>query len=224
MATYDHRGQFQRGNLVTLTGTQFNGISEGSTYGDDIEMSSNYPIVMLTDLNGNSFYVRTFNWSSTGVATGSTPVSVQFVLPAGRLPGLYGVTVIANGIASHEEFEDLSPSSISDVAQLRGDSGLTDFVFTVKQPSNASTTTYNYATADGTAVAGSDYIATSGTVTFLPGETTKQVTVEVIGKAVVESDETFFVNLIDPTTAALLDRGTGTILNDLVGATINNVT
>lgn len=84
----------------TLTGTQLNGISEGAAYGDDAEMATNYPIVQLTDLSGNVSYARTYNWSSTGVATGNTPVSTQFVLPSGLPAGHYSLEVIANGIAS----------------------------------------------------------------------------------------------------------------------------
>jgi hypothetical protein len=84
-----------------LTGTQLNGISEGGGYGDDAEMSSNYPIVQLSDGNGNVFYARTFYWSNTGVATGNAPVSTYFTLPAGISPGDYSLTVVANGIASN---------------------------------------------------------------------------------------------------------------------------
>ena len=87
-------------NTFTLTGTQLNGLSEGACFGDDAEMASNYPIIRLTDANGNVSFARTFNWSSTGVATGSTPESVQFTLPAADAPGPYLVSVIANGIAS----------------------------------------------------------------------------------------------------------------------------
>jgi hypothetical protein len=56
--------------------------------------------VRLTDGSGNVFYARTFNWSSTGVATGATPVSTEFVLPAGIPAGDYSLEVVANGIAS----------------------------------------------------------------------------------------------------------------------------
>lgn len=86
----------------TLTGTQLNGLSEGASYGDDAEMSTNYPIIRLTDANGVVSYARTFNWSSTGVATGTTPVTTQFVLPTGITAGAYKLAVIANGIASKE--------------------------------------------------------------------------------------------------------------------------
>jgi hypothetical protein len=71
----------------TLTGTQLNGIDEGSNYGDDKESASNYPVIQLQDASGNVFYGRTSNWSSTGVATGSTPETVQFTLPSGRSLG-----------------------------------------------------------------------------------------------------------------------------------------
>jgi hypothetical protein len=83
----------------TLTGTQLNGISEGASYGDDAEMSTNYPIIRLVDAAGNVFYARTFNWN-IGVATGDAVVSTQFTLPAGIPAGTYSLFVVANGIAS----------------------------------------------------------------------------------------------------------------------------
>ncbi len=83
-----------------LVGTQLNGISEGASYGDDFQMNSNYPLVRLT--SGTSvYYARTFNWSSTGVMTGSLPVSTEFTLPASLPPGVFSLEVVANGIASN---------------------------------------------------------------------------------------------------------------------------
>ena len=58
-----------------LTGTLLNGISQGAAYGDDAQMDSNYPLVRAADGTGNVYYLRTFNWSSTGVQTGNTVVS-----------------------------------------------------------------------------------------------------------------------------------------------------
>jgi hypothetical protein len=83
----------------TLTGTQLNGLSEGASYGDDAQMASNYPIIKLTDNNGTVRYASTFNWSDTGVATGSALVSTQFTMPAGA-PSANLLNVIANGIPS----------------------------------------------------------------------------------------------------------------------------
>jgi hypothetical protein len=87
------------GGTFTLTGTQLNGISEGAAYGDDAQMSSNYPIVRLVGPDGTVYYARTFGWN-VAVATGDTPVSVNFTLPAGIPDGTYSLSVVANGIAS----------------------------------------------------------------------------------------------------------------------------
>ncbi|MFI5458998.1 MAG: MBG domain-containing protein, partial [Isosphaerales bacterium] len=84
----------------TLTGTQLNGISQGAGYGDDAEMDTNYPLIHLVSSSGQVFYARTYDWSSTGVATGSTPVSTLFTLPAGLPSGTYSLVVVASGIAS----------------------------------------------------------------------------------------------------------------------------
>jgi hypothetical protein len=80
-----------------VSGTQFNGLSEGAYYGDDASMSTNYPLVRLTDGSGAVTYTRTFDHSTMGLATGSLPVSTNFTAPP---PGAYQLQVVANGIAS----------------------------------------------------------------------------------------------------------------------------
>jgi hypothetical protein len=82
-----------------LTGTLFNGISEGATYGDDWQMNTNYPLIRLSS-GTNVYYARTFNWNSTGVMTGNMPDTTLFTLPIGLPVGMYALVVIANGIAS----------------------------------------------------------------------------------------------------------------------------
>src|SRR5207248_2549666 len=74
----------------------------------------------------------------------------------------------------------------------------------------------DYATADGTATAPSDYAAlTTTTLTFAPGETSKPVTVDVNGDTTYEHAETFSVNLSNPSNATVADaQGLGTITND----------
>ena len=115
--------------------------------------------------------------------------------------------------------------SINSVSQAEGNSGPTDFTFTVTLSSAASANvTVNWTTADGTATAGSDYTAGSGTLTFSPGELTKTLTVPVIGDTTVEPDETFVVNLSNPSNATLAQpQGTGTIRNDDSRLIIYNV-
>lgn len=86
-------------NSFKITGTQFNGISQGASYGDDWQMSTNYPIIRLTS-GTNVYYARTFNWNTTGVKRGTLADTTQFTLPAGIPAGTYSLVVVANGIAS----------------------------------------------------------------------------------------------------------------------------
>ncbi len=107
--------------------------------------------------------------------------------------------------------------SINDVRLNEGNSGSTTFTFTVTlSPASGQIVTVNYATANGTATAGSDYAAIPSTqLTFLPGETTKPVNVTVDGDTVIEPDETFTVDLSAATNANLANsQGVGTIIND----------
>ena len=82
-----------------LTGSGFNGISEGSAFGDEYQNATNYPLVRLTS-GSNVYYCRTSYWNSTGVMRGNQPDNVTVTLPDG-LPGdTYSLVVVANGIAS----------------------------------------------------------------------------------------------------------------------------
>ena len=72
-----------------------------------------------------------------------------------------------------------------------------------------------YSTEDGTATAGSDYAAASGTLTFAAGETSKMIHVDIEGDALAEGNENFKVNLSNPVGATIADgTATGTIVND----------
>jgi glucose/arabinose dehydrogenase len=91
-----------------------------------------------------------------------------------------------------------------------------ELVFTVELPAeSALPVTVHYATADGTAKAPADYQATSGDLTFTPGQTIKTVAVPVNDDAIDENDETIELVLSAPVNAALgRSRATGTILDD----------
>ena len=94
-------GTITRGQAVVITGTQFNGLSLGASYGDEAQMSTNYPLVRVkSNSSGHVFYARTFNPSSMGVATGNTPVQVSFDLPSSAETGSSQLVVVANGIPS----------------------------------------------------------------------------------------------------------------------------
>jgi len=79
-----------------ITGKLFNGISEGSCYGDDWQMSTNYPLVRLISGN-NVYYTRTWNWNRTGVMTGALKDTALFSLPAGLPMGTYSLELVVNG-------------------------------------------------------------------------------------------------------------------------------
>jgi len=82
--------------------------------------------------------------------------------------------------------------------------------------------TVDFATVDGTAIAGDDYVATNGTLTFAPGETSKSITIAMLNDSFIEPDEMFGVNLSNATNATISDgHGRGTITDDDLTPTLN---
>ncbi|NIJ86291.1 uncharacterized protein YhjY with autotransporter beta-barrel domain [Xanthomonas arboricola] len=113
--------------------------------------------------------------------------------------------------------DDALPAlSIDDVSVNEGNSGTTTATFTVSlSAASGQTVSVNYITADGTATAGSDYAARSGTLTFAPGVTAQGVAITVNGDTAVEPNETFSVGLSGASNASIARAtGTGTIVND----------
>ncbi|MEO8216430.1 MAG: Calx-beta domain-containing protein [Acidobacteriota bacterium] len=202
-------------------------------------------MVFAVSLTNPSQQIITVNYAtSNGTATAGvdyTSASGTLTIPANTTSA--SITVVVNGdlVAEPDETllvtlsapvnatistgtatgtindDDGTPTiSITDVSAAEGNSGTTPFIFTVSLSVQSSqTVTVNYATANGSASSPSDYAATSGTLTFNPGQTSATVTVLVNGDITNESDETFVVNLSSPTNAAFGDnQGQGTILND----------
>ncbi len=130
-----------------------------------------------------------------------------------------GFARIVGGIIDIGAFEssyEISTLSINNVSKNEGNSGTTAFDFTVNlSTSSAQIVTVNYATANGTATAPSDYQAKSDLLSFAPGETSKTITILVNGDFEIEPDENFTVNLTNAANATIANGvGTGTILND----------
>jgi hypothetical protein len=119
--------------------------------------------------------------------------------------------------------DDTAVLSINDVSVTEGNSGTADANFTVSLLSaSTQTVTVDWATVSGTAVAGSDFVVGSGTLTFAPGETTTTISVAVLGDSANEATETFRVELASPTNAVLQDAlGIGTIINDDTPPTVS---
>jgi hypothetical protein len=112
--------------------------------------------------------------------------------------------------------------SVGDAAVVEGASGTRalEFAVTLSRPAT-SPVTVAFDTEDGTATAGSDYVAQSGSVSFQPGLVSAgaTVTVRVLGDSMVEPKENFRLRLHDPVGAALgRSIGTGRIIDDDPGA------
>lgn len=89
------------GQTFILRGTQLNGLSQCAGYGDDVQTSTNYPLVRITNLaTGHVKYARTHDHSTMGVATGSTVVSTYVTVPVGIEQGPSRLEVVSNGIPS----------------------------------------------------------------------------------------------------------------------------
>ncbi len=109
--------------------------------------------------------------------------------------------------------------TVGDVQLYEGDSGTTDAIFTVRLSCPVEgAVTVDFTTADGTAMAGTDYVGKAGELVFPEGTTTLTVAVPVIGDEVHERHEVFHLDLANAEAklpVVLADpRGDGRILND----------
>ena len=106
--------------------------------------------------------------------------------------------------------------SIAGGSGTEGDDDEIEFTVTLDEAASGSVTV-DYATSDGTAAAGDDYTAKSGTLSFSTGSTTKTITVPIADDETDESDETFTITLSNASGAELGTRtATGTIHNRAV--------
>ena len=131
--------------------------------------------------------------------------------------------VVAAGTAAtyRATYAAVPSLSISNATATEKDTTSAPLTFTVTlSAASTQTVTVGYATADGTAVAGADYTAAAGTLTFAPGTTTQSIVVQALGDTIHEANETFTVTLSNPAHAGLAAAtGTGTIVdNDPAGA------
>jgi|GEM_PF-2484317 len=114
--------------------------------------------------------------------------------------------------------DDIPLLSIAPVQIQEGNSGTTEAVITVSLSSVSSQpVTVNYGTADGTALAGSDYSPASGSLSFDPGVTSREIRLSINGDTEVEPNETLTVSLSEPQNAQIdskASQATVTMGND----------
>ena len=185
--------------------------SSTATLTDDFTLSSTTITIAAGQTNGTA-----------------TLTAVQDAVHEGNETAIIEITGVAGGGGATESGiqqqtvtitdDDPTPSlSISNASQAEGNSGSSNLTFTVTlSAASAQAVTVNYATFDGTATtADNDYTASSGTLTFAPGETSQTFTVAVVGDTKAEPNETFTVSLNSPHNATLgTASAIGTIIND----------
>ena len=129
-----------------------------------------------------------------------------------------GGAVLGDASAVGTITNDDSPPAvtISNAAIVEGASGVSYLVFTVTLAfPPTGPVTMDYATSNGTATAGSDYLAVSGQISFAAGDTVRTISVPIVGDTVPEGNETFTVNLSNLSGASPgVTSATGTITND----------
>ncbi len=167
--------------------------------------------------SGTRYVISNAGWNSTLAAGGQ--VSFGFVASPGSGPAnpanylLNGQTL---GGSPTPPTPTLPSITIADVTISEGNSGAKNATFTVDLSAvSSSNVTVQYATRNGTATAGTDYSAKSGTITFAPGQTRKTIDVSITGDSTFEADEDFFVDLLNVVGATLgKTKATGKITND----------
>ena len=147
----------------------------------------------------------------------SSNAAVTAAVPAGRACVVSGAVCTSDGhmltTAISTRIQGPPGLTVADAQVQEGPNAVLAFAVTL-DPAPSGTVTVDYATADGTATAGSDYTAASGTLTFAAGETGKTVSVPVLDDAHDEGSETLTLTLSNPSGAHVVDgSATGTINN-----------
>jgi hypothetical protein len=147
-------------------------------------------LIQFSVWSGQTYYIHVDPW---GVAASSYSLSVQAISPP-----------------------DTGSVSISDVTTSEGNGGTKVATFTAIRAGGTAAFAVNYATANNSALAGSDYVAQSGTLSFGTNVNAQTVSVTINGDTAIEPTETFFVNLSGATNGATISdsQGIGTITND----------
>jgi Bacterial Ig domain/Cellulose binding domain/Calx-beta domain len=172
--------------------------------------------------SGNQYVIAGASWDANLPASGS--VSYGFVASPGHVaaPSNY----VLNGVPLGGSSPPVVPAlSIGDASGSEGNGTTTIMAFSVSLSTAAtSPVTVQYSAANGTAVAGADYQATSGTLTFPPGVTQKTITVSVLDDTLVDPNESFVVTLANPLGATLArPQAFGTIVDNDAPATPGNI-
>jgi ELWxxDGT repeat protein len=186
---------------------------------------------ILTPVDGVAYFAAlddshgSATWVTDGTSAGTNLVAAFDGALAGNFPQRYvragdrlyydGTTVATGTELWALPLPATSRLTIDDIRIAEGDSGSKTARFTVSlSKAPAKNVTVDYATSDGTALAGNDYDAASGKLTFAPGETSKNIDVAVRGDIAAENNETFFVTLSNAAGAEIAKSTGFTLIDD----------
>ncbi|MCV6593663.1 MAG: hypothetical protein OIF48_11965 [Silicimonas sp.] len=210
-------------SLSDAAGTEFSGpvftVSLDEPSIGPIQVS--YRAISGTAIEGSDFRVtegdlvipagETSGTIAISMFSGTTEIDENFTLelfdPVNATLNGGGPVLRSTGVISEGSNVSLF---VSDPLLVEGDDGTTNAVFEVRlSRAYSGTLSLDYTTADGSAKAGSDYTAKSGSLSFSPGQTTKTVTVPVLGDNVVEGGEYFSLIVTPDISAALVIANDG---------------
>ena len=192
---------FATADGTAAAGSDFTAQSDTLTFADGVT-SQTITVAILDDVTPEADETFTVSLSApTGGATLGAIASST-------------VTILDNDdvVAPVPGTLSISPATIS----VNEDGGTATFTVTRTDGSDG-TVTVDFATADGTATAGSDYTVQTGTLSFADGVTSQTITVPILDDAIDEDDETFTVAISNATGGASLGTtttATATILDD----------
>ena len=205
-------GATVNGTKLVLTFERKAGVAEHLD-GSSVPAASDFPVLVQSAARSVSGVAVD---GATVTLTLADPVGHAQTVTVGYTPGtdalkdLWGNAAPAFSARSVRNDSPEPELSIADVMLNEGD-GTAGFTVTLNLASGA-TVTVDYATSDGSALAGSDYTATSGTLSFAPGEISKTIEVTVTDDSLGEGDEDFKVTLSNAVNANMAaDEATATI-------------
>ena len=199
----------------------------------------------VTSSSNPSDLTQSVTFTATVTSTGTPTGTVQFKIdgsnagsPVSLSGGVATLTTSALTVGTHSVTADYSGDanfiastgtlsggqvvrppptlSINDISFTEGDAGSKFVFFTVTSSASSNlTVSVDFATADNTASSPSDYLAATGSITFVPGQVIRTIFVTINSDVSFEPDESFTITLSSPVNATLNDsQGAGTILND----------
>ncbi len=189
------------------------------------QLPTNVDFVSATASQGSCELINGIISCNLGTLNPNSSATVSIVVKSiapGVFTNFFGVSraepeaYLGNNTVAASSTVDLPLVAINDVTVVEGNTGTNNCTFTVRLSAPSTLpVSVNFSTSNRTAIAGSDYLAASGTIVFPPGSTNQSLSIKVLTDLLNEVSETFEVDLSSPTNAAIIDDvGVGRINND----------